>query len=807
MAALRAMGVVKSKFANLLGYAAAADGGGGAFFWSPADTRTDDGGTIIAVAGVATGRWNRIMSGPVYNVRWFGAKGDGATDDTAAIQNAILSAYANQVTAVLLGYSVFSLPAIYFPAGNYHVTTELQADYYIRLFSDQQAVISTSSTTNNILRAGPPQFICEGITFSGGRHAVIFGGLGSAGIWGSAFLLGSYTNGGFSRFQGCQFLNQAGAAIMTDTTQAAQQRTVSSQLTIEECFAQTPAFFWGAWDQVNIKKCWFGANDSQVSAPVDSGGRTVAFITSGDRLVIEDSNATPQYATATNPVWLRAAGQARMDGCSWGGEGTMTIAETFYSTTISYNGSAIFVDPTAVPQLEVRGGTMSSAINIPWLNCRDTFPNKILVNKVFSGTTGVIGTPPPMQDFYASKGIWLNSAINLVALQSRPNLVVKICDSPIGAGAFRFFQSSAPGVFGVDVSSVIRKHLAAGNEGPHAAGHSYPGEGSRQENNSWFAGVVNIIDSTTNGFNSSATGAGNTGATETISGLALHIIKATADNGFYNAISKTGWNPGAAFAGNWVFCFEIVGANTGGEVLVGINTVSATPQADHSRMYSAMPNGIQRFWVPFRYDGAAALYFSLQFVSLSHFLADGSTQSAFSCGAFMVNPGDTPALWKQPVNSIATPTLNITTTQKVQVYRGTTAPPSTGVYAAGDQFWNIAATAGQTKAWVCIQASPLLWDPIGEGAGQVRTVVAASDTATATDVVILVNRAGAVAATLPPNVMGKHVVYKDISGNASTNHITLLPASGLIDGAATIVMNQNYEALELRADGTNWWVC
>jgi hypothetical protein len=73
-------------------------------------TSADNGGTIIVDANGA--RWKRAYDGPV-NVKWFGAKGDGVTDDTAAIQAAISSG-AKRIIA----------PA----GGNYRITSMLAVD-------------------------------------------------------------------------------------------------------------------------------------------------------------------------------------------------------------------------------------------------------------------------------------------------------------------------------------------------------------------------------------------------------------------------------------------------------------------------------------------------------------------------------------------------------------------------------------------------------------------------------------------------------------------------------------------------------
>ncbi|HET9623437.1 MAG TPA: right-handed parallel beta-helix repeat-containing protein, partial [Kofleriaceae bacterium] len=76
-------------YAIVQGYYQAGDGGGGVFWWNPSTTAADNGGTVIAVAGVATGRWCRALGEPgVLDLAWFGARasaGSGAVNKAALI--------------------------------------------------------------------------------------------------------------------------------------------------------------------------------------------------------------------------------------------------------------------------------------------------------------------------------------------------------------------------------------------------------------------------------------------------------------------------------------------------------------------------------------------------------------------------------------------------------------------------------------------------------------------------------------------------------------------------------------------------
>lgn len=101
------------------GYNTPADGGEGMFVYIPSDTTSaDNGGTIIIDA--SNHRYYRETGGLPYSVKWFGATGNGSTNDAPAIQSTINAA----------------VGMVYFPAGNYVINSTLNITSGIGLIGE-----------------------------------------------------------------------------------------------------------------------------------------------------------------------------------------------------------------------------------------------------------------------------------------------------------------------------------------------------------------------------------------------------------------------------------------------------------------------------------------------------------------------------------------------------------------------------------------------------------------------------------------------------------------------------------------------
>lgn len=142
------------------GYYVNGDGGGGNFHGvTTGGPYNDNGGTVITPGGVSgsSTAWLRTYEENI-NVKAFGAKGDGITNDTAAIQRAI-----NNCSGQVL----------FFPAGTYLVSQLTGVSNITLLGSSPDDVFIKSINGNTagtlIYLTNINSFFIEGITFDGNK--------------------------------------------------------------------------------------------------------------------------------------------------------------------------------------------------------------------------------------------------------------------------------------------------------------------------------------------------------------------------------------------------------------------------------------------------------------------------------------------------------------------------------------------------------------------------------------------------------------------------------------------------------------
>jgi len=136
---LKATPVTSGTFVLVNSYSTPGDGGGGYFYGvtgAATGTYVDNGGTIILpTGGDGSSAWLRDFDG-VYDVTFFGAKGDGVTDDAPAIQATFNAIVASGAPATA-----------YIPQGTYSIESTLELDgAFICL--EAYALLDASAITN-----------------------------------------------------------------------------------------------------------------------------------------------------------------------------------------------------------------------------------------------------------------------------------------------------------------------------------------------------------------------------------------------------------------------------------------------------------------------------------------------------------------------------------------------------------------------------------------------------------------------------------------------------------------------------------
>lgn len=146
-------GVANGTAVQLSGYHAAGDGGGGTYVWDSTSTAADNGGTIIKVTGVATGRWILQHTGPV-TAQQFGADATGATDSSATIQAMLNWAAATATTAAYV--------EVDFNGGTYQVNVPLVINGNYLVVNGQKASIRAAAAMDAIFQTGTGSAVTAG---------------------------------------------------------------------------------------------------------------------------------------------------------------------------------------------------------------------------------------------------------------------------------------------------------------------------------------------------------------------------------------------------------------------------------------------------------------------------------------------------------------------------------------------------------------------------------------------------------------------------------------------------------------------
>jgi hypothetical protein len=331
----------------------------------------------------------------------FNAKGDGVTDDTAAIQaafNYIASTATSGATTsggLSTSYSGTS-SRLYFPKGTYKITAAITCGGYLEVLGET-AIIKQYTDTADIFVVAMYQLKIQGIQFVGGRNQID--------------ISNANTNSSMVEINYCQFFLSRGFAIYThaigtDTSGNAWGH-MSCDLNIYKCrFIACRQTLNNCCDHATLEQCWIQPdkiNMSPSTAVIINRGVYPSDWNNLTRMHLKDSFLIPAVGQEgvdriDSVRWIDNYGSFTASHCRFGGEyGGMRIIDhlgapnlqfPWNSTEVIFESCALYAGPDARTDSCVMGIQGHVPSRFVMRNCTGPVGKPIIANLSSTDLTG-----------------------------------------------------------------------------------------------------------------------------------------------------------------------------------------------------------------------------------------------------------------------------------------------------------------------------------------------------------------------------------------------------------------------------------
>ena len=309
------------------------------------------------------------------DVTAFGAKGDGRTDDTRAIQEAADAAAAG-TTAFQppSGAYLGSSPPVYFPAGRYRVSDEITFGAYANVLSDARAIVEQTGDCRTFVFPGGYTIAVSGIRFLGGTNQIHYSN--------------ANTDTSTIIIEKCEFQWSTDFAICTIGTTDGH---LSANLVVADSkFVYPRQVLHNACDAATIRDCWVTVGKRNFATD------SAAFVNRSGVLMFDNMFGVPTFGGSKDHQrvrWVDNHGDLLVRRSRFGGEyagipiihhfGEPGEAYPWMGQTISIETSQICSGPSS----SSNSGTITLRAGVPQLI--RLVGNRYLVDSPFIRADGI----------------------------------------------------------------------------------------------------------------------------------------------------------------------------------------------------------------------------------------------------------------------------------------------------------------------------------------------------------------------------------------------------------------------------------